>query len=341
MRGRNAGRSKCRPGGGPGPGFRRKARCPAGWLGSTPARGALASGLDPVGDKIVGQDHHLPDRRMRGLCLRQGACLYRSSSPSEGRGRRSGAPGCGARAAGDCLCDQAAPRARPGRAGRRGSGGNCPGGRRQFGDSIEGGERDRPGSAPGRPGPWARRQGHWPFNSWGTKPLVAGTAAATAGTLDPSARQVTAGAGSAGERLFEGASLERAGLEAAGYNKSLSGRGTRGRLVRRNIAEARWPFHPLVPRRHAGCGAGRRRRTAPGHRGRFETSTNELGLDHNETPRHGWHRHGWPSQGWHRHVSLVMPAVARLAVARLAAIRKANTAAPPQRRRRMIRRRQR
>ncbi len=63
-----------------------------------------------------------------------------------------------------------------------------------------------------------------------------------------------------------------------------------------------------------------------GHRGAiedsFETVKNELGLDHNET--RSWH-------GWHRHVSLVM-----LAFAMRAAIgRRANTAAPPKRRRRV------
>ncbi len=56
----------------------------------------------------------------------------------------------------------------------------------------------------------------------------------------------------------------------------------------------------------------------------FETTKNELGLDHNET--RSWH-------GWHRHVSLVM-----LAFAMLAAIRvKANTPAPPKSTLRMIR----
>jgi len=50
----------------------------------------------------------------------------------------------------------------------------------------------------------------------------------------------------------------------------------------------------------------------------FETTKNELGLDHNET--RSWH-------GWHRHVSLVM-----LAFAMMAAIRhRANQAPPPKR----------
>jgi SRSO17 transposase len=58
----------------------------------------------------------------------------------------------------------------------------------------------------------------------------------------------------------------------------------------------------------------------------FETTKNELGLDHNETrSRHGWHRH----------VSLVM-----LAFAIMAAIRhQANQASPPKRMRTPPRRR--
>src|SRR4051794_27092235 len=48
----------------------------------------------------------------------------------------------------------------------------------------------------------------------------------------------------------------------------------------------------------------------------FETSKNELGLDHNET--RSWH-------GWHRHVSLVM-----LAFAMLATIRRHANRQPPQ-----------
>ena len=45
---------------------------------------------------------------------------------------RSGAPGGGARTAADCLRDQATPCARHGRAGHRGGGAVCLGGRRQH-----------------------------------------------------------------------------------------------------------------------------------------------------------------------------------------------------------------
>jgi SRSO17 transposase len=48
----------------------------------------------------------------------------------------------------------------------------------------------------------------------------------------------------------------------------------------------------------------------------FETTKNELGLDHNET--RSWH-------GWHRHVSLVMLAFAMMAVIR----HRANQSPPP------------
>jgi SRSO17 transposase len=156
------------------------------------------------------------------------------------------------------------------------------------------------------------------FNSWGTKPPVAGTAAEIASTLDPSAWQrLSAGAGAKGERLFDWAYLELADLEAAEYNQGLSGLWTRGLLIRRNIADGELAFFTTW------CPAGTGMETLVAVEGRrwaiedgFETAKNELGLDHNET--RSWH-------GWHRHVSLVM-----LAFAMLAAIRhEANTAAPP------------
>src|SRR5690242_19884798 len=156
------------------------------------------------------------------------------------------------------------------------------------------------------------------FNSWGTKPPVAGTAAEIAGALDPSAwRQLSAGTGAKGERLFDWAYLELADLEAAKYNESLSGLWTRGLLIRRTIAEGDLAFFATW------CPAGTTMETLVAVEGRrwaiedgFETAKNELGLDHNET--RSWH-------GWHRHVSLVMLAFAMLAAIR----RKANTLAPP------------
>jgi SRSO17 transposase len=164
------------------------------------------------------------------------------------------------------------------------------------------------------------------FNSWGAKPPVAGSAAAIASTLDPSAwRRLSAGAGSQGERLFDWAYLELADLEAAEYNQSLSGLWTRGLVIRRNIADGELAFFTTW------CPAGTGMETLVAVEGRrwaiedgFETAKNELGLDHNET--RSWH-------GWHRHVSLVMLAFAMLAAIR----RKANTLAPPKSHLRIIR----
>src|SRR4051812_40581249 len=156
------------------------------------------------------------------------------------------------------------------------------------------------------------------FNSWGAKPAVAGTAAAIAGALDPSAwHRLSAGAGAKGERLFDWAYLELADLAAAEYNESLSGLWTRGLLIRRTIADGALAFFATwcpagTPIAVLVSVAGQRWAIEDG----FETAKNELGLDHNE-PR-SWH-------GWHRHVSLVMLAFTMLAAIRL----RANTAAPP------------
>src|ERR671933_1003422 len=162
------------------------------------------------------------------------------------------------------------------------------------------------------------------FNSWGTKPPVAGTAAEIADNLDPSAwHRLSAGAGAKGERLFDWAYLELADLEAAEYNQSLSGLWTRGLLIRRNIVDGALAFFTTW------CPAGTGRETLVAVEGRrwaiedgFETAKNELGLDHNET--RSWH-------GWHRHVSLVM-----LAFAMMAAVRqRANQLPPPKTERRL------
>jgi SRSO17 transposase len=156
------------------------------------------------------------------------------------------------------------------------------------------------------------------FNSWGDKPPVAGTAAAIADNLDPSAwHRLSAGVGSKGERLFDWAYLELADLEAVEYNETLSGLWTRGLLIRRTIVDGDLAFFATW------CPAGTGIETLVAVEGRrwaiedgFETAKNELGLDHNET--RSWH-------GWHRHVSLVMLAFAMLAAIR----RKANTPGPP------------
>ena len=156
------------------------------------------------------------------------------------------------------------------------------------------------------------------FNSWIGKPAVSGTAAEIAGELDRSAWQrLSAGAGTKGERWHDWAYLELADLEGAESSENLSGRWTRGLLIRRHVADGELAFFTTW------CPAGTPIEVLVRIEGRrwaiedsFEVAKNELGLDHNET--RSWH-------GWHRHVTLVM-----LAFAMMAAIRhRANTAAPP------------
>jgi SRSO17 transposase len=166
------------------------------------------------------------------------------------------------------------------------------------------------------------------FGSWSGKPAVAGTAEEIAQELEASAWQrLSAGDGTKGARLHDWAYLELADLDAADYDDGLSGLWTRGLLMRRNIADGELAFFTTW------CPAGTQIDAlvrVEGHRwaieDSFETTKNELGLDHNET--RSWH-------GWHRHVSLVM-----LAFAMMAAIRhKANQAPPPKRMRTPPRRR--
>jgi SRSO17 transposase len=157
-----------------------------------------------------------------------------------------------------------------------------------------------------------------PFNSWGGKPAVSGTAEAIARGLDPAAwRRLSAGEGTKGPRLYDWAYLELADLDASEYDDGSTGPWTRGLLVRRTITDGELAFFSTW------CPAGTPAETlvsVEGHRWAiedgFETAKNELGLDHNET--RSWH-------GWHRHVSLVMLAFAMLAVIR----QHANASTPP------------
>jgi SRSO17 transposase len=160
------------------------------------------------------------------------------------------------------------------------------------------------------------------FGSWHGKPAVAGSAAEIARDLDPAAwRRLSAGDGAKGARLHDWTYCELADLDAAEYDEERSGLWTRGLLIRRNIGDGDLAFFSTW------CPAGTSIQalvSVEGHRwaieDSFETTKNELGLDHNET--RSWH-------GWHRHVSLVM-----LAFAMMAAIRhRANEATPPKSRR--------
>ena len=147
------------------------------------------------------------------------------------------------------------------------------------------------------------------FRSWGRKQAIGGTAGKIAQNLPESMwRRLSAGDGTKGARLHDWAYLELADLDAEEYNSTITGKWTRGLLIRRNIADndlaffSTWcpkntPIEKLV--------------LIEGHRwaieDSFETAKNELGLDHNET--RSWH-------GWHRHVSLVMLAFAMMAIIR-------------------------
>jgi len=147
------------------------------------------------------------------------------------------------------------------------------------------------------------------FNSWGRKPVVAGTAETIASALAPSAWQrLSAGQGTQGARLYDWAYLELADLDANEVNPDFSGTWTRGLLVRRSIADNDLAYFTTW------CPAGTSIETLVSVEGRrwaiedsFETAKTELGLDHNES--RSWH-------GWHRHVSLVMLAFAMLATIR-------------------------
>src|SRR6187551_1273159 len=80
--------------------------------------------------------------------------------------------------------------------------------------------------------------GTHPFNSWGDRPTVAGTAKEIAQALPASAwARLSAGEGTKGPRLHDWAYLELADLEAAEYDDGLSGLWTRGLLIRRSIAD--------------------------------------------------------------------------------------------------------
>src|SRR3954471_6199292 len=143
-----------------------------------------------------------------------------------------------------------------------------------------------------------------PFNSWISKPEVAGTAEAIARGLEPLAwMRLSAGAGTKGARLYDWAYLELADLVADEFNPTLAGTWTRGLLIRRSLTDGELAYFSTW------CPAGTPIQTLVSVEGRrwaiedaFEAAKTELGLAHNET--RSWH-------GWHRHVSLVMLAFAR------------------------------
>jgi len=127
---------------------------------------------------------------------------------------------------------------------------------------------------------------------------------------------LSSGEGTKGPRLHDWAYLELADLDdVAQYNSTLMGQWTRGLVIRRNIVDGAMAFFSTwcpkgTPAKKLIAVEGRRWAIEDS----FETTKNELGLDHNES--RSWH-------GWHRHVSLVM-----LAFAMMAAIRHHANAAP-------------
>lgn len=85
--------------------------------------------------------------------------------------------------------------------------------------------------------------GTHPFNSWGDRPAVAGTAKEIAQALPASAwARLSAGEGTKGPRLHDWAYLELADLAAAEDDDGRSGRWTRGLLIRRSIADGELAF---------------------------------------------------------------------------------------------------
>ena len=133
------------------------------------------------------------------------------------------------------------------------------------------------------------------FYSWGKGQPVAGTASAIAQSLPKHAwRRLSSGEGTKGPRWHDWAYLEGC---------DLAREWTRGLLIRRNIADGSLAFYSTW------CPKGtsiQKLVLVEGHRwaveDSFETTKNELGLDHNETRSwHGWHRHvtgGLPSPQW-------------------------------------------
>jgi SRSO17 transposase len=132
------------------------------------------------------------------------------------------------------------------------------------------------------------------FHSWGKKQMVRGSAAKIAQNLPKRAwRRLSAGDGTKGARLHDWAYLELADLDAGEYNSTLTGKWTRGLLIRRNIADGDLAFFSTWCPKETPM---KRLVSVEGHRwaieDSFETAKNELGLDHNETQSwHDLHRH--------------------------------------------------
>jgi SRSO17 transposase len=149
---------------------------------------------------------------------------------------------------------------------------------------------------------------HW-FGSWNAETLVVGEAKDIAASLpDACWKRHSAGDGTKGERLDDWAYCPLADLDAAEYEAPVPGLWTRGLLIRRSVADGALAYFTTwcpkgTPLQRLVRVEGARWRVEEG----FETTKNELGLDHNES--RAWH-------GWHRHVSLVMLAYAVMTTVR-------------------------
>jgi SRSO17 transposase len=145
--------------------------------------------------------------------------------------------------------------------------------------------------------------------SWGKAKPVAGTAESVAqGLAAEDWKRLSAGDGTKGPRHYDWVYVELADLDASAYGKGRSGLWTRGLLIRRSVADGGLAYFTTW------CPAGTSIEKLVRVEGcrwaiedSFETTKNELGLDHNES--RSWH-------GWYRHVSLVMLAFAMMATIR-------------------------
>lgn len=149
------------------------------------------------------------------------------------------------------------------------------------------------------------------------KGLHSTTAGKIARDLDPSLwKRLSCGEGTKGAKLYDWAYYKLRDLDIAEYNAEYTGLWSSGLLIRRSLSDGELAYFSTW------CPAKTDLQTLVNVEGSrwaiedsFETTKNELGLDHNET--RSWH-------AWHRHVSLVM-----LAFALVAAIRyRANTILP-------------
>ena len=171
---------------------------------------------------LGGQDHQLPDRRVRLLCVASRPCLHRPGALSaEGMDGRSRTPESGACAGRGGFCHQAPDRAQNDRARHRRQGAVLPSLRRTA------------CMARATSKPCCARRAKAMF--WALPPITCSTpgarscllavaAAKIAQSLPKSAwRRLSAGEGTKGPRLHDWAYLELADLDAGEYNNTLTG----------------------------------------------------------------------------------------------------------------------